>query len=135
MLALARARGSAARAAADAADMGDETPREREQRLRRAARGAEREDVLDALDLLSGWYRDLVVAAAGAEPAVLNTDRLDELGEDASRERAEGAERAAEIARETWRTFEEFNVQSGLALEALFVRLRRELHETPLAVR
>jgi hypothetical protein len=38
-----------------------------------------------------------------------------------------GAERAAEIVRETWRAFEEFNVQPSLTLEALFVRLRREL--------
>jgi hypothetical protein len=37
------------------------------------------------------------------------------------------AERAAEIVRETWRSFEEFNIQPRLALEALFIRLRREL--------
>jgi DNA polymerase-3 subunit delta' len=135
VLELARARGSAARATAETTETGDETPREREQRLRRAARGAEREDVLDALDLLSGWYRDLVVAAAGADGAVLNTDRLAELHDDALAERAEAAGRAAEIARDSWRTFEEFNVQSGLALEALFVRLRRELHERPVPVR
>jgi hypothetical protein len=29
--------------------------------------------------------------------------------------------------RETWRAFEEFNLSPPLALEALFVRLRREL--------
>ena len=38
-----------------------------------------------------------------------------------------GAERAYEIVRETWRAFEEFNLSPPLALEALFVRLRREL--------
>ena len=38
-----------------------------------------------------------------------------------------GAEAAAEAVREAWRTFEEFNVAPQLALEALFVRLRREL--------
>ena len=41
-----------------------------------------------------------------------------------------GAERAAEAVRETWRTFEEFNVSPPLALEALFVQLRRELGDT-----
>ena len=38
-----------------------------------------------------------------------------------------GAERAAEAVRETWRQLEEFNLAPQLALEALFVRLAREL--------
>ena len=38
---------------------------------------------------------------------------------------ARGAEDAAELVREAWRTFEELNVQASLALEALFVRVRR----------
>jgi hypothetical protein len=42
-------------------------------------------------------------------------------------ERAAGAERAAEAVRQTWRNFEEFNIDPELALEALFVELRREL--------
>jgi len=32
--------------------------------------------------------------------------------------------------RETWRAFEEFNLSPPLALEALFVQLRRELGAT-----
>jgi hypothetical protein len=66
------------------------------------------------------------VVAAGADGAVLNSDRLEELTEDGSADRSAGAERAAEAVRETWRSFE-FQVQAGLALEGLFVRLRREL--------
>ena len=42
-------------------------------------------------------------------------------------ERLAGAERAAELVRETWRAMEEFNVNPSLTLEALFIRLRREL--------
>jgi len=103
------------------------TTREAEQRLRRAQRGAEREEILLALDELAGWYRDLVVVTAGAERAAIHCDHLDELREDATRERMAGAEAAAERVRDTWRSFEEFNVQTGLALEALFVQLRREL--------
>ena len=38
---------------------------------------------------------------------------------------ADDAERAAELVRETWRELEEFNLNPPLALEALFVRLRR----------
>jgi len=39
----------------------------------------------------------------------------------------EGAPGAAEAVRDAWRAFEEFNLNPSLALEALFVRLRREL--------
>jgi hypothetical protein len=59
---------------------------------------------------------------------VLNVDRLAELAEDSSPERSLAAERAVETVQDTWRSFE-FQVQTGLALEALFVRLRRELGE------
>ena len=47
--------------------------------------------------------------------------------EDGTTERLAGAERACELVRETWRAFEEFNLSPPLALEALFVQLRREL--------
>ncbi|HEU4449906.1 MAG TPA: hypothetical protein VFR63_08010 [Gaiellaceae bacterium] len=124
--ALAQERAAKARAAAEKETWPDETAREAEQRSRRAGRGAEREEILESLDLLSGWYRDLMVAGAGAEAAVLNSDRLAELAADGTPERGPAAERAAETVREVWRSFE-FNVQPGLALEALFVRLRREL--------
>jgi DNA polymerase-3 subunit delta' len=105
----------------------DLTTREKEQRTRRAMRGAEREEVLLCLEELEAWYRDLVVVAAGAESAAAHVDRLDALREDASVEQLPGAEAAAEAVRETWRLFEELQLQAGLALEALFVRLRREL--------
>ena len=58
---------------------------------------------------------------------MVHSDRLAQLLEDASRELLLGAERAAEAVRETWRSFEEFNITASLALEALFVELRREL--------
>ncbi len=103
------------------------TAREAEQRLRRARRGAEREELLAQLEELAAWYRDLVVAAAGAGEAVIHYDRLAEVREDGTRERMLGAERACEAVRETWRALEELQLNSRLALEALFVRLRREL--------
>ena len=99
--------------------------REGEQRVRRAQRGAEREELLLMLEELAAWYRDLAVVAAGAEDAAVHCDHLDELREDASPERSPGAERAAELVRETWRSLEEFNIQPGLAFEALFIHLRR----------
>ena len=121
-----RAAGEAAKAKAEEELEGVElTSRELEQRLRRVQRGAEREELLASLEELASWYRDLVVVAAGAESAVVHADRLDVLRADGTRERGPDAERAAELAREAWRAFEEFNLNPGLALEALFVRLKR----------
>ena len=93
--------------------------------MRRAGRGAEREELLAALEELAAWYRDLVAAAAGAGSALVHADRAEQLAEDGTLERLEGAARAAELVRETWRNFEEFQLSAGLALEALFVELRR----------
>jgi DNA polymerase-3 subunit delta' len=105
----------------------DLTARDAEQRVRRAGRGAEREELLAGLEALEAWYRDLVVVAAGADSAAVNADRLDELREDVALELGEGPLHAAEHARETWRALEEFNLNPSLALEALFVRVQREL--------
>jgi DNA polymerase-3 subunit delta' len=103
------------------------TAREAEQRVKRAATGAEREELLAQLEELAAWYRDLVAVAVGAEQAALHLDRLEELRTDATRERLAGAEAAAERVRATWRDLEELNLNPSLALEALFVRLQREL--------
>jgi DNA polymerase III subunit delta' len=107
------------------------TGREAEQMLRRAQRGAERDEFLAVLEELEWWYRDLVVLAAGAESAVVHVDRLEELREDATRERLLGAERACELVRAVWREAEELQLSTPLALEALLVRLRRELAGAP----
>jgi DNA polymerase III subunit delta' len=124
----ARARAAEARKEAEEELESLDLPqREAEQRVRRAARGAEREEILLALDELAAWYRDLVVVAAGAPQVAIHADRLAALEEDGTRDRMPGAEAAAETVRETWRLFEELQLQAGLALEALFVRLRREL--------
>src|SRR5207302_120134 len=103
------------------------TGREAEQRVRRAQRGAERDELLAALEELEWWYRDLVVLAAGADSAVVHVDRLEELRSDATRERLQAAERACELIRASWREAEELQLSVPLALEALLVRLRREL--------
>ena len=126
LVAAARARAAEAKEQEDAALEGlDLTAREAEQRIRRAGRGAEREELLASLEELASWYRDVLAAAAGADAALVHVDRAAELREDGTIERLEGAERAAELVRETWRSFEEFQLSPGLALEALFVQLRQ----------
>jgi DNA polymerase III subunit delta' len=101
--------------------------REAELRRRRADLGAQREGVLEALDELAAWYRDLICVAVGAENVVAHYDHLQQLRDDASVERIAGSETAVALVRETWRAYEEFNLQPKLALEALFVRLRQQL--------
>ena len=121
-------RGQEAKEREQAAIEGLDLPtRDADQRVRRAQRGAERDELLAGIEGLEAWYRDLVVVAAGADSAAINADRLEELREDVAREVGEGALHAAETARETWRALEEFNLNASLALEALFVRLHREL--------
>jgi len=105
----------------------DLTSRDAEQRVRRAQRGAERDELLAGLEGLEAWYRDLMVVAAGAESAAVHADRLAELRADIERDLGDGAAAATEVVRETWRVLEEFNLNPSLALEALFVRLAREL--------
>src|ERR671937_147572 len=126
LLAAARARGAEAKEREEEAlERLDLTAREAGQGVRRAARGAEREELLASLEELASWYRDVLASAAGAEAALVHVDRAAELREDGTLERLEGAERAAELVRETWRSFEEFQLSPGLALEALFIELRR----------
>jgi DNA polymerase-3 subunit delta' len=128
LLANAQARASEARDLEEARIAELELPaREAETRVKRAARGAEREELLAQLEELGAWYRDLVAVAVGAGAAAIHLDKRSLLEEDASRERLLGAERAAEAVRETWRTLEEFNLASQLALEALFLKVAREL--------
>lgn len=129
-----RQRGQAAKESAEQGlEVLDLPTREAEQRVRRVQRGAERDELLASLEELAAWYRDLVVSAVGAAGALVHADRASELAADGTTERLVGAERACELVRETWRALEEFNLSPGLALEALFVRLRREL-AGPVAV-
>jgi DNA polymerase III subunit delta' len=129
-------RGLEAKEGAEAAvEVLELTGREAEQRVRRAQRGAERDELLAVLEELEWWYRDVVVLAAGADRAVVHVDRLDELREDATRERLQAAERACEIVRAAWRDAEELQLSVGLALEALLIRLRRELAGAQVFVR
>ena len=99
----------------------------RRELLLEQARGAEREELLAELEELGAWDRDLLAVGVGADGAAIHLDKLELLKADARRERLAGAEGAAEAVRETWRQLEEFNLAPQLALEALFVRIGREL--------
>jgi DNA polymerase-3 subunit delta' len=135
LLAAADARGGEAKERELAIVEGLDLPsREADQHVRRAQRGAEREELLAGLEGLEAWYRDLVVVSVGAEAAVVHADRLEDLREDVSRDFGDGAVAAAETVRETWRALEEFNLNPSLALEALFIRVHRELAGSAKAI-
>ena len=90
-----------------------------------AQRGAEREELLASLEELasgtaiSSWSRP----ARRRPPS--HADRLAQLRDDATRERAVGAERAGRARARDVAALEEFNLAPQLALESLFIRLRR----------
>ena len=109
--------------------------REAEQRVKRAGFGAEQDEILASLEDLGAWYRDLVLVGAGAEGAVVNADRLDDLRSDVERGAAPNAEEAASLVRQTWREAEEFNLNATLLLESLFVRLRRAFSDVSSVAR
>ena len=80
------------------------------------------------LEELGAGYRDLVAVAVGAGVAAVHLDKLPlPARRTRPRERLNGAERAAEAARESWRALEEFNLAPQLALEALFLQVSRQL--------
>jgi DNA polymerase III subunit delta' len=134
LLEIAAARAEEARAREQELVDGLDLPaRDADQRVRRAQRGAERDELLAGLERLEAWYRDLVVVAAGARAAAVHADRASQLEEDVAAGAAAGAVEAAETVREVWRALEEFNLNPSLALEALFVRLGRELRGSPRA--
>ncbi len=103
----------------------DISERDAEQRIKRVQRGAEREEMLAQLEELAAWYRDLVVVASGAERAAIHADRVDDLRADIELDLGRAPETAAALVRQSWRSAEEFNVNMGLWLDALFVQLRR----------
>ena len=59
------------------------------------------------------------------EAAIEGYDLTAREAEQRVRRAGRGAERAAELVRESWRSFEEFQLAPALALEALFIELRR----------
>lgn len=82
-----------------------------------------RTEVLDlGLELTGSWFHDLAAVAAGAEEAVFNRDRLEELRRDAADLDPSRPRRAVELVEDTRRRLD-LNVSEELALEALSFRL------------
>jgi DNA polymerase-3 subunit delta' len=82
-----------------------------------------RTEALDlGLSLTAAWYRDLAAAAVGAEEALLNRDRMEELRSRARDLDPSQPRRALELVQDTRRRLD-LNVSEELALEALSYRL------------
>jgi DNA polymerase-3 subunit delta' len=94
--------------------------REGAERLRRAQRRATQAALDHGLELAGLWLRDCACVAAGADDLVHNTDRLDQLREDAEAPRDFLG--GQELVEETRRRFD-LNVSEELALEQLAYRL------------
>jgi DNA polymerase-3 subunit delta' len=94
--------------------------------VRRTERRARTQALDLGLALCCAWYRDLAATASGADEVILNTDRLDQLAEDADGLDPARARTALEWVLDTRRRLR-VNVSEELALEALWLRLSAEL--------
>ena len=97
------------------------------QRAKRRRRRSETDEVRAVVDAVTGYWRDVLVAAVGAPDAVVSCDRLPEIALLAERFGEEGASVVLSHAREVRRSLE-LPVTPSLALERLF-------HSVALGVR
>jgi hypothetical protein len=90
-----------------------------------AAKRAERRGRTEAVDLclalVASWYLDLAAIGEGADEAVRNRDRGEQLAADAGRADPIAARRIAGLAMDARQRLR-VNVNEGLALDALFHR-------------
>jgi DNA polymerase-3 subunit delta' len=100
--------------------------REAGEQVKRVERRARTRALDLALGLCSAWFRDLAAVAAGVEDVALNSDRLDELRQDAAGVDSADARLALEWVLDTRRRLR-LNVSEELALEALWLRLHSAL--------
>ena len=100
--------------------------REAIEQVRRTERRARTQALDLGLALCCAWYRDLAAIASGADEVVLNTDRLEQLAEDAEGLDPARARAAVEWVLDTRRRLR-VNVSEELALEALWLRLAAAL--------
>ncbi len=102
------------------------TQREIGEEAKRAGR-RRRTEILDlGLELCGDYLRDLAAVAADAEDVAFNRDRLEPLRAQAAGLDPAKPRRAAEAVQGTRRSLD-LNVSEELALEALLIRLEREL--------
>jgi DNA polymerase III subunit delta' len=100
--------------------------REAIEQVRRTERRARTQTLDLGLALCCAWYRDLAAISSGADDVVLNTDRLEQLAEDADGLDPANARAAVEWVLDTRRRLR-VNVSEELALEALWLRLTAAL--------
>jgi DNA polymerase III subunit delta' len=100
--------------------------REAIEQVRRTERRARTQTLDLGLALCCAWYRDLAAIASGADEIVLNSDRLEQLAEDAEGLDPATARAALEWVLDTRRRLR-VNVSEELALEALWLRLSAAL--------
>lgn len=98
----------------------------REQDAHRRGSAARQQELLFALTVLESWLRDMMVTSAGAGEAVLNRDYELELADRALPSRLDSYRQALVVVEAT-REKLGYNVDSGLALQAMFDRLQEVL--------
>ena len=98
----------------------------RKQEAHRRAGAAQKRELVLALGILASWFRDMLVTAAGASGAILNTDYENELEDLALPSRIDSY-RQALAAVENARKKLGYNIDLGLILQAMFYELMEVL--------
>jgi DNA polymerase-3 subunit delta' len=83
--------------------------------------GRSRDEVYTTLSLWAGWWRDVLLAAAGSERGIVNVDRREALAASAGRYQPAAVARFLRALRDARQDLES-NVNPRLALEALMLR-------------
>lgn len=100
--------------------------RKREQDAHRRSTAAQKREMQLALTVMSSWFHDMMVTAAGAGEAVLNKDYELELEDQALPSRLDGYRRALAVL-ENARAKLGYNIDLGLTLTAMFYQLSEVL--------
>lgn len=101
-------------------------PKTRKQDAHRRAGAAHKRELALALGVIASWFRDMMVTAAGAGGAILNSDYDNELQDMALPSRLDSYRQALAVV-ENARGKLSYNIDLGLALQAMFYELMEVL--------
>lgn len=103
-----------------------------DEKLKRHQRRLHTQGLNDVIRVYSGWYRDLVAVSVGAEAAVLNQDRLQELRNAAQPERLFGYTRAVLAVRQAQERLR-YNVDARCVIGEMFRSIKEALTQWPMS--
>jgi DNA polymerase III subunit delta' len=103
-----------------------------EEKIKRRQRRAHTQGLHTVTRVFSGWYRDLALVAAGAEAAVLNQDRLDDLQRLADAKALQAYTNAISAVGKAEERLR-YNVDARLTIGDMFLSIKEALIQWPMS--